>query len=145
VPLVIHNHGPLIVATNYWELPPIPGEQLLVSLNAGAFRVLLRPEAEPCLEDMRAARECVVSRGPWPTQGLADAIEILFDDHSDSPFALHLQIESFDHLPLDSDAGKEWVLSVWTHPRRTRPHKALERPCWYRRVPRIPWLKPQGA
>jgi hypothetical protein len=139
---MIRNHGPLILSTNYWDLPARPGEQLYVSINAGAFRVLLRPAAEQYTDDMRAATICVVSRGPWPAVGLVDAVEILFDDGTDDPFALHLQIESFDRLPLDSDAGREWILSVWTQPRRDRPHKALERPCWYRRVPRIPWLKP---
>jgi hypothetical protein len=143
--LVIANHGGLILETNYWQLPPIPGELLRVSINAGAFRVLLRPQAESALADMRTARECVVSRGPWPAAGLADALEILFDDGSADPFALHLQIESFDRLPPDSDAGKEWLLSVWTRPRRgAAPHKALERPCWYRRVPSLPWLKPRS-
>jgi hypothetical protein len=141
--LKIENHGPLITATNYWDLPPARGEVCYLSLNAGAFRLLLRPEAEPCLADMRTGKECIVSRGPWPQAGLADGLEVLFDDGTDSPFALHLQIESADRVPPDSDQGKEWVLSVWTRQRPGRPHLALQRPCWYRRVPSIPWLKPR--
>jgi hypothetical protein len=142
--LFIKNHGGLIVETNYWQLPRDRGELLRVSINAGAFRLLLRPEAEAAIADMRTARECVVSRGPWPGAGLADALEILFDDASADPFALHLQVESFDRVPPDSDAGREWLLSVWTRPRRgDAPHKALERIAFYRRVPSIPWLRPR--
>jgi hypothetical protein len=48
---------------------------------------------------------------------------------------------SLDRLPLDADAGREWIFTAWTAPRRKGPHKSLERPCWYRRVSRIPWLK----
>ena len=48
---------------------------------------------------MRESRECVLSRGPWPAAGLADAVEILFDDDSEEPYALHLPPESFDLLP----------------------------------------------
>lgn len=142
--LRVENHGPLILATNFWDLPEAKLGKVLVSLNAGAFRILLPASAEPTLDDMRTAKECIVSRGPWPAQGLPDAMEILFDDGTDGPFALHLSPQSFDRLPIDDDAAKEWILSVWTRPRRGRPHKALERPCWYRRVPSIPWLKPKG-
>jgi hypothetical protein len=143
--LAIRNHGPLIRATNYWDLPPRPGEALFVSVNAGAFRVLLRPDSEVLLDSMWTAQECIVSRGPWPAAGRPDAFEVLFDDATDSPFALHLQRESFDRIPADDDAAQEWILSVWTRPRRGKPHKALERPCWYRRVPMIPYLKPRGG
>lgn len=142
--LRIENHGPLITATNFWDLPEAALGKVLVSLNAGAFRVLLPPAAEPDLTDMRLGSECVVSRGPWPQAGLSDAMEILFDDGTSEPFAMCLSPPSFDRLPADSDAGREWVLTVWTRPRRGKPHLALQRPCWYRRVPRIPWPRPRG-
>jgi hypothetical protein len=70
-------------------------------------------------------------------------VEILFDDGTDSPFALHLSPESFDLLPAEPPAGREWVLTVWELQQGT-PQRALERPCHWRRVPRIPWLKPWG-
>jgi hypothetical protein len=64
----------------------------------------------------------------------------MFDDGSDSPFALHLTPESFDMLPGEPTPGREWVCSVWTL-KDARPHKALERVCYWRRVERIPWMK----
>jgi hypothetical protein len=139
----IENHGPLVVSTNFWDLPVAQLGKVYVSLNAGAFRVLLPVTMEPALDDLKTARECVVSRGPWPEMGLPDAFEVLFDDGTSDPFALHLSPQSFDHVPTTENVGKEWVLSVWTRPRRGKPHKALERPCWYRIVPHVPWLKPR--
>jgi hypothetical protein len=145
-PLEIQSHGPLVVRTNYWDLPAARAGKVVVSPNAGAFRLLLPEQLEDLIvPDLLPAKECVVSRGPWPAEGLADGTEILFDDRSESPFALHLTPESWTHLPIPEDAGREWVLSVWTRPRRGRPHKALERPCWYRLVPQIPCLLPRES
>jgi hypothetical protein len=143
--LIIHDHGPLIVATNYWELPEARLGKLLVSLNAGAFRILLPVQAEGYLEDLRSAEGCAVTRGPWPEQGLADAAEVLFDDGTGDPFALHLALASFDRIPPDAEAGREVVVSVWTRPRRSgggRPHRALERPGYYRLATAIPYMRP---
>jgi hypothetical protein len=141
--LTISNHGPLITRTNYWDLPAARAGKILVSLNAGAFRLLIPELLEPALPDMMTAKECLVSRGPWPAQGLPDAFEILFDDRTADPYAIHLTPQSFDRLPGDADIATPWVLSAWTRPRRGKPHKAFERPCWYRRVPSIPWLQPR--
>jgi hypothetical protein len=136
----IENHGPLIIASNYWVSDVARAGKLWVSVNSGAVRVLLPPSAYGCLTDMRAARECVLSRGPWPEQDVAEAVEIMWDDGSDSPFALHLTPASFDLLPAEPEPGREWVCSTWTV-KDGKPHKALERICHWRRVPRIPWMR----
>jgi hypothetical protein len=136
------NHGPLIISSNYWDLPESKLGKVLVSCNAGAFRLLIPETAEPYLDDMRTAKGCAVTRGPWPAQGLADAFEVLFDDATTDPFALHLSPQSFDRLPTEADTLGEWVLSCWTRPRRGRPHKAMERPCRYRIAAKIPDLRP---
>ena len=145
----ITNHGPLITATNYWGSELARAGKLFVSVNAGAIRVLLPPQLYGALADMRAAPECVLSRGPWldaeaPDNLFAEGIEIMWDDGSDSPYALHLAPASFDLLPAEPDAGREWLLTVWTA-KDGKPHKSLERKCHWRRVPRIPWLKPWSA
>lgn len=139
--LTIKNHGALILESNFWDSEQAAAGKLYVSLNAGAFRLLLPSGIESVIADMTTAKECVVSRGPWSQAGLNDALEILFDDHTSDPFALHLSPETFDRLPAEEDAGREWVLTVWTS-RRGKPRQVLSRPCFYRRVPRIPWLKP---
>lgn len=106
--------------------------------SAGAFRLLLPPQAEALLADMRTAREAVVSRGPWGSK--PEAIEVMFEDGSNNPVALHIGAEQIDRMPLDSDAGRELTLAVWTK----GPHKALTLPAWYRRVPKLPWLQPRS-
>lgn len=154
--ITVENHGPLILRSNYWDSELALAGKLWCSVNAGAIRVLLPPQLYGYLTDMRAAKECVLSRGPWPTGVYRDAqtivalhdhldgIEIMWDDGSDSPYALHLTPASFDLLPAEPDAGREWILTVWTK-KDSSPHKALERRCYWRRVPQIPWLKPWSA
>lgn len=63
----------------------------------------------------------------------------MWEDESDSPFALHLTPESFDLLPGEPEPGREWICSVWTA-KDGRPHKSLERICHWRRVARIPCM-----
>jgi hypothetical protein len=137
--ITVSNHGPLITATNYWDSELARLSKLWVSVNAGAIRILLPPSLYGALADMRTARECVLSRGPWPEERQADAIEILWDDGSDLPYALHLTPASFDLLPAQPEPRREWVVSVWTV-KDGKPHKALERICHWRRVERIPCL-----
>ena len=142
--LRIENHGPLLIASNFWESEEEAAGKFFLSTNAGAFRLLVPRSQEPAVSEMATAREVIVSRGPWPAVGREDAIELLFDDRTDTPFALHFSIETLDRLPLDTDVGREWIFSAWTVPRRRGPHKSLERPCWYRRVARIPCLQTRG-
>ena len=93
------------------------------------------------VREMRTAHTCVVSRGPYPGLG-PDMLEIFFDDGSDTPFSLHLSPGAIDRMPLDRDTLETWVLSVWTHRVGTSASKALELPCHYRRVRRLPALRP---
>jgi hypothetical protein len=139
----VHNHGPLIVATNYWDSDLARAGKVYVSVNAGAIRVLLPPAHYGALADMRAASECVLSRGPWPAEGRREAVEIMWDDGSSAPFTMHVTPESFDALPGEPEPGREWICSVWTA-KDGRPHKALERICHWRRVLHIPCLAPWG-
>ena len=139
----VENHGQLITAVNYWESTVEETGRVWVSVNAGAIRILVPRAMRRIIEDMRTGKEAILSRGPWPQMKLPEAVEILFDDGSDSPFALHLSPESFDALPGEPPPGREWIVSAWDH-KKGKPHKALERPCHWRRVPRLPWLKPWG-
>lgn len=141
--VTITNHGPLIASTNYWELAIEEAGKIFCSVNAGAIRVLVPRVHRRIIQDMRTARECVLSRGPWPAMGLDDAVEILWDDGSDDPFALHLSPESFDLLPGEPPAGQEWIVSAWDL-KKGRPHKAVERVCHWRRVDAIPCMRPWG-
>lgn len=137
----VRNHGPLILSTNYWDSDLARAGKVFVSVNVGAIRVLLPPAAYGWLADMRLAKECVLSRGPWPEQKKLEAVEMMWDDGSENPFALHLTPESFDLLPGEPEPAREWICATYTA-NDGRPHKSLERVCHWRRAPRLPWLKP---
>lgn len=139
--ITIENHGPLIVATNYWESDTERAGKLFCSTNAGAVRVLLPRSAFGLVGECRTAECVILSRGPWPAAGKDEAVELLFDDGSDAPFALHLSAESFDLLPAEPEPGHEWIVSLWTL-KKDKPHKALERACKWRRCEKLPDLSP---
>lgn len=140
--LTITNDGPLILSTNYFQLPAAKAGKFYLSINAGVFRLLVPAQHLGTLRDMRSAHTCIVSRGPWPAMRLNDALEVLFDDGSDDPFSLHLSPESCDRLPLDTDTAQAWTLTAWTHRVGTSATLALEKPCYYRRSRHLPDLRP---
>lgn len=142
--LTIANHGPLITSTNFFASDHAKNGKLYLSVNAGAVRLLVPPACESAIPDMAAATEVVVSRGPWPAAKGGDSLELLFEDGTDSPFSVHLDSNSFDRLPPAEDAGREWVCTVWVAHRGDVPRRAIEKPCWYRVVSRLPWLKPRS-
>jgi hypothetical protein len=139
--LEISNDGQRITATNYWLTDLAAAGKIFLSVNAGAVRMLLPGLLRQYLQEIRPALYAILSRGPWPKAGLADAVEILWEDESDSPFAQQFSPESFDFLPGEPEPGREWVISVWDQ-QQGKPHQALDRPCRWRRVPLIPCLKP---
>jgi hypothetical protein len=142
--LEIHNDGQRIVSTNYWQYEYAQAGKVYCSVNAGAIRVLLPPAVWGSLNNMQTASEIVCSIGPWPDKRLAKAVEILFDDGSPAPYALHLDANSFGGIPGEPPHGREWMLSVWMPPPAglTAPQMVFEHVCHWRRVDRIPCLAP---
>jgi hypothetical protein len=141
--IIIENDGPRIRAANYWQTEWAQYGAFYLSLNAGAFRLLVPRAQEALLDEFRTGREVLISRGPWPAAQRADALEILFDDNTDDPFALHLGLEQIDRLPRATDAGREVIFSAWTF-RGGEPRLSYQAPCFYRLVPRLPCLQPRG-
>jgi hypothetical protein len=140
--LFIDNDGPAITRTNYWSTALARRGTFYLSSHAGAFRLLVPPQHQGTLRAMRSAKVCVVSRGPYPDLQWPDALEILFDDGSTDPFSVYLSPEAIDRMPHDQDRAYTWTLSVWTHRVGQACTKALEFPCHYRRVLRLPALRP---
>lgn len=136
--LTIQNNGPEIVSTNYWQTEHAACGYVYLSINAGAFRILIPPSQEGAIAEMLTAREAIISRGPWADQGGREAMEILFEDFTDTPYSLCILAEQCDRLPADSDRNRTNLrLSIWTV-----AGKAGEMPAKYRKVKRLPWLKP---
>ncbi|BBO86741.1 hypothetical protein DSCO28_73070 (plasmid) [Desulfosarcina ovata subsp. sediminis] len=135
--ITIENDGQKIIKTSYWSTEHAARGYIYLSINAGAFRLLLPEVQIHLLIEMTTAKEVIVSRGPWPDENKSDGIEILFEDSTDSPFCLHLMVDQCDRLPGNKDVGKQWLFAVWT-----REGLRLELPCYFRIVKKIPWLKP---
>ncbi len=128
----IANNGPRIVETNYFDLPHARAGLFFVSVNAGTFRILVPDNQLSAIAEMRSGPKCVISRGPL---GDSDAIELMFDDGSDSPFALHIDARQVDRL-LGYETA-EVVVTAWT-----RDGLAATWPGYYRAVPTLPCLDP---
>lgn len=137
----IANHGPLILSSTYWGSGYEAAGKIFCSPNAGSIRILVPRTRREIIAECRKVEYVILSRGPWPAMALAEGIEILFEDHSESPFSIQLTPESFALLPAKPPAEQEWILALWDL-KKNRPHKAVERKCYWRRVPKIPWLKP---
>jgi len=99
---------------------------------------------ESHLVDMATGKLAVVST---PSQPGRFAMELLLDDGSDNPYALHLSAGQIATLPARSDDGRtDLEFTLWTQPQHgQQPHMALRRPAAYRSVPRLPWLRPWGG
>lgn len=138
--ITITNRGPDIAATDYWDCPANEWGILHLSVNAGAFRLLIPRGLECLLNEIATAKRVVITRGPWRELPNLDAVELLFDDESDSPFVVHLGADQCATLPPASEHGKTCVFSAWTAPRRNGPRKALERPAVFHAAERVPTI-----
>lgn len=136
------NNGPLIERTNYWDTPHAQRGYAYLSLNAGAYRLLMPQSLHSVVADITSSeiREVVISRGAWPEVGRPDGIEVMFDDRTNDPISVHILTEQVDRLPLPSDQGWKGLFLLYHGP----PEKLIWQTdrVYYRRVKRIPWLKP---
>ncbi len=140
--IIIENHGPAIVASNYWGGP----DDVLpyVSVHAGAIRVLLPSSGWSLIDQARQSRHAILSLGPWQG-GDAPRVEIMFDSlQTIPPPCLILSNQQMNQVPMNPAPGYEWVVTLWVE-KRGRPHRALDRICFWRRVDRIPCLLPWPA
>jgi len=134
--IYIENDGQAIAGTDYWESEWSARGLAMISMNAGAFRILVPDSMAPQVADMQTAREVIISKGRY--QG-KQAYEILFDDHTDTPYSLLLDARQFASLqPADSEHGKEVRISVWVR----GPQRVLDMPARFRVVRRLPCLRP---
>jgi hypothetical protein len=135
--MMVRNNGPYLLDSNYWESEMCRSEFVYFSSNAGAVRILL-----PNTKDLNAiltGKEVILSRGPWPQMGLVDAMEVMFEDNSESPFVFHTCIAQWDRLPAHNDIGRQFKCLIYTE----GPKLQMELPLWYRIVPSLPYMKPR--
>ena len=110
--LTIENNGAEIAATNYFESEYAIAGKVYLSVNAGVFRLLLPDNQIHMLEEISTGKEVVISIGKWPEAAKQIAFELMFDDHSDSPFCLHFGSEQVDRVPNDMQRMKAFLFFV---------------------------------
>ena len=140
-PITVKNNDADIVETNYWETPLANNGDCYLSIYSWTFRLLVPDAFLSEIEKWKTATEVIVSRGPREKTVRKDAIEILFEDNSDNPYALHIVAEQVDHMPLPADQDRPGQPARWTFAVWTRQGKVLEFPGRFRKVREIPWLK----
>ncbi|MEA3641752.1 MAG: hypothetical protein VBE63_17705 [Lamprobacter sp.] len=134
---LIENRGQAITKTNFWDSEQATRGILYLTWNAGAGRLLVPDNQKAMLRELKGSQEVIVSRGPWPDQGGREALELLWEDGSDSPFCIHLVTEQTDRLIPEHQQGGGFVVTVWT-----RGGVKGRWPGRYRVVDEIPCLKP---
>lgn len=140
--LLIENDGQEIVATNFWETEMADKGAFYLSTNASAFRLLVPTQHAGEVAEFQSAKDIILTRGPWSNAQQHNAMEILFDDGSDTPYALHLGQAQVDRWPLPEDAGRTLTFTAWIL-KDGKAHCAYRAECYYRTAPKLPYLKPR--
>lgn len=140
--MTTENDGSEIISTNYFETEK---GFVYLSINAGAFRLLVPDAFVADIKDMATATEVIITRGPWHEKGVMDAIEILFEDHTDDPYSIHLLSAQVDRMPTTWDRDRPGQPPRWKFHAYTKEGKVLELPCRYRLAKSLPCLKKWAA
>jgi len=132
----ITNDGPSIVSTNYFDTEHAEKGFFYLTWNAGVGRILVPDVQLSALNEMETADFVIVSRGSWADQNDREALELLWEDSSKSPYVITLVTEQCDRLLPDTDQGGGFKIAAWT-----RSGIANEWPGKYREVENLPFLK----
>jgi hypothetical protein len=137
MPIVVENEGALITSTNYWTSTYAQAGEFFFSVNAGCIRLLIPDGLSPPLGDdvLDSARYVIVTRGMFHGQ---DGYEVLFEDNSARPFAIHTLANQWDRLIPRSDAGRTNLLF---HVYRDG-HLVRKMTARFRVVSHLPYLRP---
>ena len=130
--------GELIVASDYFGGDWENTGKYLVSCNEGAIRLLWPSCRINEVQQMMTADEIIVTRGVYED---SEALEILFDDHSASPFMLVMTDSSVVGF-LPGDPGKRrWKFTIWMCV-NGRPRMVYSRMAHWRQGTDLPDLRP---
>ncbi len=111
--MIIVNDGPKIKQSNFWGSEQERRGMFYLNANAGVLRLLMPEQHEGAIPNFETADEIIICQGPWPDAGEMEAMEIIFDDLTDSPFRVLLPQNQVDHFPPATETGSEFDFSVW--------------------------------
>jgi hypothetical protein len=108
----IDNDGPELVSTNFWGTKYAEAGLYFLSTNAHAFRLLVPPNQEHHIPEMLSGvHEVILTRGMYVGR---DSIEVMFEDHSETPFCIHLETKMADRVWPPSDDGHQVMFMIYT-------------------------------
>lgn len=131
-PIHVSNAGAEITGTNYFESERARSGWFYVSWNASTARILIPDCCHEIVNEMRTGRICVISSGIFEGR---DALELMFDDDSDAPYALHTSMGHVDRKVRDDNT--DFKVAAWT-----RQGKVGEWEGKYRVVRELPHMAP---
>jgi hypothetical protein len=111
VSININNDGQELVDTNYWQTPFAKDGLCFLSWNAYAARLLVPKASEALLTEMVGSSFVIISSGIWMGH---KALEIFFEDNSESPFSIHIMEAFTDRILPPTSHGNSFTFSVWT-------------------------------
>ena len=138
--LIIGNDGENIAKSNYWGSEIERAGKFFLSLNSGAYRLLWPRCRKGYIREMKTAKEVVISLTPQSTEA-GGMVEILFDDHTPSPFVLYTSTLGVDRLATPAGI-LQLKFSLWSADFAGKPVCKFRRPCFIRVVSGLPCLQP---
>ena len=104
------NDHEFLIETNYFDSPMGQKGVIYLSCNAGAARLLVpNHHADTVVNEIKTAEYAIITSGKLAGK---PAIEILFEDHTDTPFSLHILEQACDRHFADR-ANKTFKLLIY--------------------------------
>jgi hypothetical protein len=128
--ITFENDEKEIIATNYYQTELNTHNKFYVSLNAGAFRLLI-PETltEKIIYELNLSKKILIFRKKL-SFGLI-GFQILLDDGSSNPFIFEFTENSFDRLPIREDSGRKFTFLAYGKKKETI-QKVYKSFCYYK-------------
>jgi hypothetical protein len=136
-PIIIKNNGGEISETNFWDSAMAKAGFLFLSWNAGVARVLVPAKMNKILPEIKTGEYCIISQGPHSFRPGELGLELLFEDHSDAPYAVQMSSRQADRVIECSTRPEDFPVSIWT-----RAGVVHSMPGKLRAVSEVPYLQP---
>lgn len=114
--IYLTNKGSELVETNFWDHEHAQFGFLHLSPNAGVLRLLVPPNQESHLSEMRTGKTVTIESSIM----IPGQMDIVFEDGTDTPFFICLHRNQCWGIPEQGS----WKIAVWT-----RDGKQMELSC----------------
>jgi hypothetical protein len=140
--IFIKNDNYNITETNYWETTIAKKGLFFMSLNDGFYRLLVPETHENIVQEVLHASRVIITRGSAPQLDppRPDAFEIVFEDGTDSPYAILMTPDYWDRFPSNEDLGHKGTLAIYCN--KSNQPKLLFDKVFYRRADTLPCFDP---